>query len=167
VKVVGLIGVSTLGRSTFVDDLIQALRLDDWTVSTVKRAPDGFDLDQPGKTSYGRREAGCREVMLVGDRRLVLMREFRDDPSPSLELLVARMMPVDVVIAEGFKGANVPTVEVCAPSSGRPSRWQSDPNIIALVAIEPIDTGLPRFGLDEIGDLVAFLVSRLDLRSRP
>ena len=56
----------------------------------IKRVPDGFDLDQPGKTSYARREAGCREVMLVGDKRLVLMREFGPDPDPSLDSLLAR-----------------------------------------------------------------------------
>jgi hypothetical protein len=26
----------------------------------MKRAPDGFDIDQPGKVSHRRREAGCR-----------------------------------------------------------------------------------------------------------
>jgi len=90
-KVFGLIGASALGKSTLVDDLIQALGFDGWTVSTIKRAPDGFDLDQPGKTSYARREAGCREVMLVGDKRLVLMHEFRADSEPPLESLHARL----------------------------------------------------------------------------
>jgi len=79
-------------------------------VSTIKRAPDGFDLDQPGKTSYERREAGCREVMLVGDRRLALMSEFRREPERSLADLAARLLPVDIVIAEGFRDAVVPTV---------------------------------------------------------
>jgi hypothetical protein len=40
-KVVGLIGSSALGKSAFVEDLIHALRFDGWSVSTIKRAPDG------------------------------------------------------------------------------------------------------------------------------
>jgi molybdopterin-guanine dinucleotide biosynthesis protein B len=72
-KVIGLLGASALGRSSFVEDLIHAFRFDGWSVSTIKRVPDRFDLDQPGKRSYARREAGCSEVMLVGDKRLVLM----------------------------------------------------------------------------------------------
>ena len=104
-KVIGLIGASALGKNTLTEDLIHAFRFEGISVSTIKRAPDGFDLDQPGKGSYARREAGCREVMLVGDKRLVLMHEFRSDPEPTLESLLARLAPVDVVIAEGFKTA--------------------------------------------------------------
>jgi molybdopterin-guanine dinucleotide biosynthesis protein MobB len=162
-KVVGLIGVSALGRSTFVDDLIEAFRLDDWTVSTIKRAPDGFDLDQPGKTSYARREAGCREVMLVGDKRLVLMNEFRDEPEPTLESLVVRLAQVDVVIAEGFQSAAIPTVEVCVPASGREYRWKKNPNVFALVSNEAIETPLPRFTVDDVAALAEHVAKVLEL----
>lgn len=152
-KVVGLIGVSALGKNTLVEDLIHALRIDGWSVSTIKRAPDGFDIDRPGKTSYARREAGCRDVMLVGDRRLVLMHEFRTDAEPPLASLLARLAPVDVVIVEGFRSAAIPTVEVCVPSSGREFRWKHDPNIVALVCDEALDTTLPRFRTDEVAAL--------------
>ena len=80
-----LLGASALRKQDFVCDLIATLRIDGWSVSTIKRAPDGFDLDQPSKGSYARREAGCSEVMLVGDQRLVLMEEFGNAPAPSLE----------------------------------------------------------------------------------
>ena len=80
-NIVGIVGASAMRDRNVVENLILALRLESWTVSTIKRAPDGFDLDQPGKTSYERREAGCREVMLVGDRRLALLSEFREDPT--------------------------------------------------------------------------------------
>ena len=78
-----LLGASALREQDFVCDLIASLRIDGWSVSNIKRAPDGFDLDQPGKGSYAKREAGCNEVMLVGDRRLVLMQEFHDAADPS------------------------------------------------------------------------------------
>ena len=89
-NIVGIIGASALRERSLVEEIILSLRFDGWSVSTLKRAPDGFDIDQPGKVSHRRREAGCREVMLVGDRRLALMMEFRDDPQPSLEWLAAR-----------------------------------------------------------------------------
>ena len=165
-KVIGLLGASALGRSSFVEDLIHAFRFDGWSVSTIKRAPDGFDLDQPGKGSYARREAGCREVMLVGDKRLVLMQEFGADPEPSLDSLLARLAPVDVVIAQGFKTATIPTVEVCVPSSGRTSRWPGNKNIVALVSDEPIDTSLPRFRVDDLSALVDHLAKVIGLMQK-
>ncbi len=70
-KIVGIIQASALRERNLIEKLILALRFDGWSVSTIKRAPDGFALDQSGKSSNERRELGCREVMLVGDRRRV------------------------------------------------------------------------------------------------
>ena len=165
-NVVGLIGVSKLGKNTFVDDLIHAFRFEGWSVSTIKRAPDGFDLDQPGKTSYARRQAGCRDVMLVGDQRLVLMHEFRQEAEPSLQSLLARLVPVDVVIAEGFKSAAVPTVEVCVPSSDQDCRWKGNPHVVALVSDQDIDTPIRRFKVTELTPLVEHLAALLKLPRR-
>jgi molybdopterin-guanine dinucleotide biosynthesis protein B len=165
-KVVGLLGASALGKSTFVEDLIHAFRFEGWSVSTIKRAPDGFDLDQPGKTSYARREAGCREVMLVGDKRLVLMQEFGTAFEPSLDSLLARMTPVDVIIAQGFKTAMIPTIEVCVPSSGRASRWPSNKHIVALVSDEQVVTSLPRFQVNDLSPLVDHVAKTVGLTRR-
>ena len=165
-KIIGLIGASALGKGLFAETLIASFHLDGWSVSTIKRAPDGFDLDRPGKTSYARREAGCREVMLVGDRRLVLMQEFRADPEPALATLVARLEPVDLVIVEGFKSAAVPTIEVCVPASGRAPRWPRDPHVVALVSDAPIATALPRFAVADIPGVTDFVVAHLGLVRR-
>ncbi len=162
-KVIGLIGASALGKSRFVEDLIHAFRFEGWSVSSIKRAPDGFDLDQPGKTSYARREAGCREVMLVGDKRLVLMREFGADLDPSLDSLLARLAPADVVIVEGFKTVTIPTIEVCVPSSGRECRFPRNKHIVVLVSDEPIEAPLPRFRVADVAGLVDHLSTVIGL----
>ena len=126
-KVIGIIGASALNKAPFVEMLIASFRFEGWSVSTIKRAPDGFDMDRPGKTSWARREAGCHEVMLVGDRRLVLMQEFRADPAPALGTLLARLEPVDLVIVEGFQSAAVPTIEICVAASGRAAALAAEP----------------------------------------
>lgn len=160
-KIVGIVGASALRERNLIGKLILSLRFDGYSVSTIKRAPDGFDLDQPGKTSHERREAGSREVMLVGDRRLVLMSEFRDDPQPSLEALVARLKPVDLVIAEGFKDAQCPTIEVFVSARHGEPRCNRDSNVIAMVSDEAIETRVPRFDPDNTDGLAQFLARRL------
>ena len=165
-KVVGIIGASALPRGPFVETLIASFRLDGWSVSTIKRAPDGFDIDRPGKLSYARREAGCHEVMLVGDRRLVLMQEFRADPAPALPTLLARLDPVDLVIVEGFHDAAVPTIEVCVPASGRAPRWPQNRHVVALVSDEPVAAPLPRFAVADIPGLTDFVVGHVALSQR-
>jgi len=165
-KVIAIIGASALGKGHFVETLIASFALDGWSVSTIKRAPDGFDIDRPGKTSYARREAGCREVMLVGDRRLVLMQEFGADSEPALATLIARLDPVDLVLVEGFHSAAVPTIEVCVPSSGRPPRWPLDRHVVTLVSDEPVAAPLPRFAVADIPGLADFVVAHLALSRR-
>ena len=162
-----LLGASALREQDFVCDLIATLRIDGRSVSTIKRAPDGFDLDQPNKGSYARREAGCREVMLVGDRRLVLMQEFHDAADPSVESLLARMNPVDVVMVEGFKNALLPTVEVWLRSSERPPRWPQNSHVFAIVSDAPVDTPIARFAPDEVSALASHIASPYCPKIRP
>jgi molybdopterin-guanine dinucleotide biosynthesis adapter protein len=163
-KVIGVIGATALGKSGFVEDLIGVLRIEGLTVSAIKRVPDGFDIDQPGRLSYARREAGCEEVLLASDHRMVLMREYRGAGEPALDALLARMAAVDIVIAEGFKDAVLPAVEVCVPSRGRPMRWPSDPQVFAIVADEPVATSLPTFRVADVAGLTDCIVARLGLR---
>ena len=42
------------------------------SVSTMKHAHHGFDVDQPGKDSYRHREAGATEVLVASERRWAL-----------------------------------------------------------------------------------------------
>jgi molybdopterin-guanine dinucleotide biosynthesis protein MobB len=165
-KAVCLIGASALREQDFVCDLIASLRIDGWSVSTIKRAPDGFDLDQPGKGSYAKREAGCSEVMLVGDRRLVLMQEFRDSPEPRVESLRARMSPVDIVLVEGFKSAALPTVEVWLGSGGRPQRWLENRHVFAIVSDQPVATSIARFAPNDVAELACHVATHLGLARR-
>lgn len=165
-KTIGIVGLSALGKSHFIEDFIQAFRFDGWTVSAIKHAPDGFDMDHPGKASYVRREAGCREVMLVGDRRLVLMKEFGVDPEPPLETLIARLDPVDLVIVEGFKTAAVSTIEICVASNGHAPRRPRNAHVVALVSDEPVEAPLPRFTVDDIAGLADFVAAHLALPKR-
>jgi molybdopterin-guanine dinucleotide biosynthesis protein len=95
---------------------------------------------------------------------MALMMEFSDDPQPSLAWLAARLLPVDIVVAEGFKGAAVPTVEVFVAARQQEPRCQSDPtNIIAVVTDDPIACAVPCFRFDDVDGLCRFLVGRLGL----
>ena len=92
--------------------MIAHLRNSGFSVAAIKRAPDGFDLDQPGKDSHRLRGAGCREVMVVGDRRWALLHEYGGDPEPEPLVLARRMATVDIVLVEGFNSAPIPMIEV-------------------------------------------------------
>lgn len=160
----GFIGRSGAGKTTIIADVIACLRVDGLTVSAIKRAHDGFDLDQPGKDSWRLRESGCREVMLVGEKRWALLHEYRNDPEPSPLEIASRMKDVDVILFEGFRNASIPMIEVHRPSLGRPMLWPTCPSVIAVAADGKIDCPLPVLPLEDPQAVCDFVTERLGLR---
>lgn len=159
--VFGFVGRSGAGKTTIISDVIECLRIDGYTVSAIKRAHDGFDLDRPGKDSWRLREAGCREVMLVGDRRWALLREYRGEPEPDPMVLAGHMSDVDIVVFEGFRSAPVPMIEVHRPCLGLPMLWPSCPSVVAVAADDPVECPLPVLDLAQPQRVADFLVSNL------
>src|SRR5208282_6133742 len=102
-RVIGLAGWSGSGKTTLITKVIPVLTRRGFKISTIKHAHHEFDIDKPGKDSWLHRQAGASEVMVASARRFALMHELRDAPEPSLEELMARMAPVDLLLIEGFK----------------------------------------------------------------
>jgi molybdopterin-guanine dinucleotide biosynthesis adapter protein len=162
----GFIGRSGAGKTTIITDVIECLRLDGFTVSAIKRAHDGFDLDQPGKDSWRLREAGCREVMLVGDRRFALLHEYGGKPEPDPLALARRMRDVDIVLFEGFRQAPIPMIEVHRPSLGLPMLWPTCPTVVALASDGAVECPLPVLTLASPHEVAAFVTQHLGRRTQ-
>lgn len=162
----GFIGGSGAGKTTLITDVIDCLRLDGFTVSAIKRAHDGFDLDRPGKDSWRLREAGCREVMMVGDRRWALLHEYDTEPEPTLLALALRMAGVDIVLFEGFRNAPIPMIEVFRLSLGRPMLWPNCPSVVAVAADGEVSCPLPVLNLVAPQGVTEFITAHLGLRPR-
>ncbi len=120
-KVFGLVGRSGAGKTTLMVKLLAELRSRGLSVSTVKHAHHGFDLDRPGKDSFRHREAGAKEVMLVADARWALMHEIGDEWQPPLEVLLQRMAPVDLVLTSPGDPSALPGRHSQFDVSGAPS----------------------------------------------
>jgi len=159
--VIGLAGFSGSGKTTLLAKLLPALIARGRTVSTIKHAHHGFDVDQPGKDSHTHRLAGASEVLISSAKRWALMHELRAEAEPMLRDLVTRLSPVDLVIVEGFKTQPHPKLEVHRSAVGKPLLYPSDPNIDAIASdTRPSDTALPFADLDDV-EGVADLVDTL------
>ena len=97
-RLIGLAGWSGAGKTTLMTRLIPELARRGIGVSTLKHAHHAFDIDQPGKDSYAHRSAGAHQVLVASARRWALMTELRDAAEPSLQALLRRLDPVDLVI---------------------------------------------------------------------
>lgn len=116
--------------------LIPALNALGFSVSTVKHAHKGFEIDRPGKDSYRHREAGAQEVLVTSPHRWVLLHELRSAAEPSLDDLLRRLAPVDLALVEGFGRDQHPKIEVWRNALGKGLRSPDDPTVVA-VATEP------------------------------
>lgn len=151
-RVIGLAGWSGAGKTTLLVRLIPELTRRGVTVSTLKHAHHGFDLDQPGKDSHAHRTAGAREVLISSARRWALVHELRGEEEPALAALLRRLSPVDLVVVEGFKASPHPKIEVHRAANGKPLLFPSQPEIRAIAADVALpDAPVPVLSLDDIG----------------
>ncbi|HTQ35058.1 MAG TPA: molybdopterin-guanine dinucleotide biosynthesis protein B [Stellaceae bacterium] len=162
-QVFGLAGWSGSGKTTLLARLIPELVGRGLTVSTIKHAHHEFDIDQPGKDSWLHRQAGAAEVMVASSRRFALMHELREAPEPSLDELVARMAPVDLLLIEGFKAHPHPKLEVHRPSVGKPFLYPDDAHIVGIASDIDLAAPLPVLPLDAIAAIADFILDRSGL----
>ena len=97
--------------------------------------------------------------MVSSRHRWALMHELRGMPEPSLDELVQRMSPVDLLLIEGFKRHPHPKIEVYRPSLGKPSLHPEDPFVVAIATDEMLPgLALPVLPLSDVGAIAAFIL---------
>lgn len=163
-RVFGIVGWKNNGKTTVVERLVSHLTASGYRVSTVKHAHHAVDLDQPGKDTWRHRVAGAHEVVLATARRWAVIHELRDEAEPSLDALLARMAPVDLVIVEGFKRFPHPKLEVHRSERRTPLLARDDPSIVALATDEPFpDLAVPQLDLDDISGIARLILQILEV----
>ena len=129
--ILGLAGWSGSGKTTLVSNLIPQLKKMNISVSSLKHAHEGFDIDKPGKDSYVHRQAGAKEVLISSNKRFALMHEYKNEEI-SLNSLIKKLSPVDLILIEGWKKENIKKIEVYRKEINKPLLTNNDKNIIAI-----------------------------------
>lgn len=170
-RIFGITGWKNAGKTTLTTRLVTELTARGYTIATVKHAHHAFDIDHPGTDSFRHREAGAREVAIVSGARWALMHEMRDEAEPSLDAIIARLSPCDIVLVEGYKRESHPKIEVRRAAAGnRPDLAPDDPKIVAIAADQVIeDCGISTFHIDDIAAIADFIEKQtgLGMNRRP
>ena len=95
--ILGLAGWSGSGKTTLIKNLLPELKKINITVSTLKHAHEGFEVDKPGKDSYIHRESGAQEVLISSKNRFALMSNY-GNKEKTLAQLIEKLDPVDLII---------------------------------------------------------------------
>ncbi|MGA1857407.1 molybdopterin-guanine dinucleotide biosynthesis protein B [Azospirillum sp. 11R-A] len=164
-KIFGLTGWSGSGKTSLMVRLIPALTGRGLRVSTVKHAHKGFDIDHPGKDSHNHRMAGATEVLISSPRRWALMHELRDaEPELTLDQLIGKIAPVDLLLIEGFKRDRHEKIEVWRADVDKALIAPDDPTIVAVASDSAVPgCPVPVLDLNDADAVAAFIVARCGL----
>ncbi len=167
--IVGVVGWKNAGKTTLTARLVTELTARGHRVSTIKHAHVSFDIDHPGRDSHRHREAGAVEVAIASPHRWAVMHELRGGPEPTLDQMIARMSPCDIILVEGYKRGPHPKVEVRRHGARqRDPIAPTDAQVFAVVSDTPTaePDPLPIFQSDAIPALAEVILERLALPAR-
>ncbi len=160
--VVAVVGRSDSGKTTLLVGLIREIRRYGLRVGTIKHHPHDVEMDTPGKDTWRHRRAGASATVLSTPTAVGVIRSADHDHEPN-ELL-RFLSDMDIVLAEGYKGAPLSKIEVHRPGHSARPLCLSDPHLLALVTPVALpEAGVPCFDPEDVAGLARFLVSRFSL----
>ncbi|MBD3664423.1 molybdopterin-guanine dinucleotide biosynthesis protein B [Sulfitobacter aestuariivivens] len=162
-RLYGVVGWKNAGKTGLMERLVTEITGRGFSVSTVKHAHHSFDVDHEGKDSYRHRIAGASEVLLASRNRVALLQELRAQEEPTLEALLTRLRPVDLVLIEGYKRDAHLKVEAHRFATGNPLIAPGDATVRAVASDTPLDLDRPVFDLNDTAAIADFILAEVGL----
>ena len=156
-KIIGVVGWKNTGKTTLIEKLINEFNNRNLSVSTIKHSHHNFSVDQQGTDSFRHFNAGAKETILASDKKWVkFSRQIYDS---NLSDLIEQIIPVDIVIVEGFKLSGHKKLEVVDVASKKTPLYKSNQTICGLIFNKHKiqNTVLPQFNRDDIQEICDFI----------
>jgi molybdopterin-guanine dinucleotide biosynthesis protein B len=161
-RVIGIAGWKNAGKTTLASRLIAAFVARSLRVASVKHSHHGIQVDDGDSDSARHRRAGAQQVAVIAPGSWAVIRALPDASEPSLEAMLAKLDPCDVVVVEGYKRAPIAKIEVrrAAGATGD-ALADADPHVIAIAADHAVaNARVPVFDLDDVEAIADFVLSR-------
>ena len=152
--IICIVGRSQTGKTTLIEKLIPLLKQRGFRIGTVKHSHHIFDFDKTGKDSWRHKDAGADTVLVSSPGKIALV---KNDQHGTLDDLLTYFGDMDLVITEGFKKERKPKIEVVRAARHSDPLLTSDRHLVAVVSDTQIDVNVPKFGLDDIEKIAAFI----------
>jgi len=149
-------GRSGSGKTTVLELLIPELKIRGLRVGTIKHHHGDFTMDIPGKDSWRHKMAGAEKTVISSPNRIGVVMDTDHDHTP--QELAGLLNEMDIIIAEGFKGADLPKVEIFRKEIHDRPYCLEDKNLIALISDTELEMDIPRFGMDEMKGFADFII---------
>jgi molybdopterin-guanine dinucleotide biosynthesis protein B len=155
IPVISFIGHSGVGKTTLLEGLLPILKDRGLQVAVIKHHHQEFEIDRPGKDTWRFAQAGAAAVAISAPNKYALVRRLERELT--LEEIVSTLGQPDLIITEGYKGADYPKIQVSR--TGYAEKLLAPVNmLLAVVADYPLDLPVPVFRFDDLVGIVDFLV---------
>jgi molybdopterin-guanine dinucleotide biosynthesis protein B len=158
-----IVGYSGSGKTTVMVRLIDGLARRGFKVGTIKHDSQGGAVDQPGKDSFRHKAAGAATSIISSPRQVAMVTDVDQEQRP--EDLLPLLAQMDIILAEGYKRALLPKIEVFRPETGKKAACQGDPHLMAVVSDASVDWGIPCFATTDTDGLVEYLLQHFGLQT--
>lgn len=148
---------SGVGKTTFMEKLISHLKARGCRVGTVKHHRGDFDFDVPGKDTWRHAAAGADVVFLSTPSGVGMVKKL--EAEISLDALAEAAGDVDIILAEGYKGAKLPKIEIYREAVCFPGELITPPeHLLAVVSDRQLNVQAPCFDLDDARGVAGLLM---------
>ena len=165
-KIIGVVGWKNTGKTTLIEKLISEFNNRNLTVSTIKHSHHNFSVDREGTDSFRHFNAGTKETILASEQKWIKFSRQRAEAKPILSYLIEQIIPVDIVIVEGFKASDHKKVEVVDSTTDSKPLYETDRTICGLIINRHKiqNAALPQFGRDQVQEICDFIASTLRIK---
>ena len=162
-KIIGVVGWKDTGKTTLIEKLIGELNKRNLTVSTIKHSHHKVSIDKKGTDSFRHFNAGAKETILTSDKKWVKFSRQISDGQGNFSHLIKQIIPVDILIVEGFKASDHKKIEVINSMNGRKPLYETDKTICGLIFDKNKihNALLPQFERDDIQEICNFIIITL------
>jgi len=115
-RILSIIGRKNAGKTTLTVALAAELARRGRRVMTIKHSHHPADVDRAGSDSYRHFHEGRAERVLIAAPDLRVLFERTPDQYDPVGLARRYLAEADIVLAEGYKRAPIPRIEVFRPS---------------------------------------------------
>lgn len=154
IPVIGFSAYSGTGKTTLIEQIVQALKYQGYRVAVVKHDAHSFEIDREGKDSWRFSHAGA-DITIINSREKTAMIEQRER---SFSQVLEMVHGVDLILVEGYKQETIPRIGICrkATEKGLP---HPAGQYIAVVTDDAslIADGIPVFSLEDVQAITTFI----------
>ncbi|MBC2715029.1 MAG: molybdopterin-guanine dinucleotide biosynthesis protein B [Desulfobacteraceae bacterium] len=158
--IISIVGYSDAGKTTLVEKLVPELKKKGYRVGTIKHSEHESNFDTKGKDSWRHFASGADAVVVASVDKIVMIRKREnrtDDSHAQLSSIENHLTDMDVIIAEGYKNAGFPKIEVFRSQVNDVPVCLNDDTLVAIVTDADLNINVPVFGLEELQRLADFI----------